>query len=65
LFFIIYICFLTGRKLAVKKKVSPHNNPTWKEDLRKGFKEIIIEKCTKLTRDAVEENEIIKVYSLK
>ena len=56
------ICILTGRKLAVKKKVSPYNYPSWKEDLRKSYKEIIIDTCTKLTRDAVDGNEIIKVY---
>ena len=54
-----------GRKSAPKKTLTVHSNPNWKQDLKKNYKEIIIDNCTKPTRDAVEENEIIKVHLRK
>ena len=47
-------------KLTAKKR-TVHNNPRWKEELRRNFHELIIEKCSKLTIDAVKGNETIKV----
>ena len=38
-----------------------HNNPRWKEELKSSFYEVIIEKCSQATIEAVKGNEIIKV----
>jgi len=46
--------------LAAQKKVTVHNNPKWKDELKSNFHEIIIEKCSQAAINAVKENEIIK-----
>ena len=48
-------------KSAAKKRVTVHNNPRWKEELRSNFHEFIIEKCSKITIDAVKGNETVMV----
>ena len=55
------VCSSPEAKLAAKKRVTVHNNPRWKEELRSNFHELIIEKCSKVTIDAVKGNETIKV----
>ena len=47
--------------MAAQKKVTVHNNPKWKEELKSNFHEIIIEKCSQAAINAVKGNEIIKV----
>ena len=47
--------------MAAQKKVTVHNNPKWKEELKSNFHEIIIENCCQAAIDAVKGNEIIKV----
>ena len=38
-----------------------HLNPTWKEDFIKNYKVLAEEKCSNVTRDAIDQNEEIQV----
>ena len=37
-----------------------HLNPNWLSEFKRDFKEVIVEKCSKTTREAIENNEDIK-----
>ena len=38
-----------------------HTNPNWMDDFKKKFPDLIVQKCSELTRDAFERNSDIKV----
>ena len=40
---------------------TPHTYPNWLGDLKKGFRSLVIDKCSYRTRQAVDNNEDIKV----
>ena len=40
-----------------------NNQPDWKAKLKMNYQNLIIENCSKMTRDAVAANEVIKVNS--
>ena len=41
--------------------VTPHTYPNWLGDLKKGFRSLVIDKCSFRTRQAVDNNEDLKV----
>ena len=36
-----------------------HTNPNWMDDFKKKFPDLIVQKCSELTRDAFERNSDI------
>ena len=47
---------------ATKIKPTANNQPDWKRTLKMDYQTLIIENCSKMTRDAVAANEVIKVH---
>jgi hypothetical protein len=41
--------------------LTPYTNQNWLNELRGGFKRLIISRCSAATKEAVESNEVIKV----
>ena len=41
-----------------------HTNPNWMDDFKKKFQDLIVQKCSELTRDAFERNSDIKVIHM-
>ena len=44
-----------------KSKETQHTNPNWLTDLDRNFQNVIVDKCSLMTREAVSGNEDLKV----
>ena len=53
--------FLLQLDKSNKRAKTVHLNPSWKDDFKKNYKVLVEEKCSNVTRDAIDQNEDIQV----
>ena len=57
----VLILYITGSRSNTQEVFrTVHLNPNWLSEFKRDFKEVIVEKCSKTTREAIENNEDIK-----
>ena len=49
----------------IAKRATVNNNPDWCRELKGDFKGLVVSKCCQRTKDAVANNEVIKVSLLE
>ena len=58
-----------GSLSSTETKFSPattvHTNPNWMDEFKTDFFDLVVAKCSEMTRDAFEKNSDIKVKGIK